>query len=328
MSPQIIINPEALSQSYIPEKLLHREKEFTQLSNVIGLANTFLYGPIGSGKTILIKRIIEDYDTTKNGRAIYIDCSLYQTTNAIFHETLMSLNSIVSSKSNYELTKRLKTKIRRLDCPITICLDHFEHLKEVETLNRILSLGLGLIIVSESFDAYRRLNPRIKSSIANIIEILSYTIDQAFDILQDRAEQVLEQYTYSEDTIKKIAKISQGNITLAFVILKTLALKAESQDKKSLDDVELEYEVDCPDENLSRDEKVIVRIQEEWKSLPSSRLYDFYTEKARHPRGRRSFRNYMQNLCARGHVRIIGEKRGRVYEIVEQPRLSSVESKA
>ena len=184
-----------LSQSYIPEKLLHRDKEFTQLSNAIGLVNTFTHGSIGSGKTLLLKHVIEDYNTTKKGRAIYIDCSLYQTTNAIFHEILTALNSIVVSKSNYELTKRLKTKIRRLDYRVTICLDHFEHLKEVETLNRILSLRLGLIIVSESFDAYRRLNLMIKSNIANIIEIPSYTIDQAFDILQERAEQVLEQYT-------------------------------------------------------------------------------------------------------------------------------------
>ena len=321
MDSKILSNLEALSQSYIPEKLLHREKEFAQLSNALNVVNTFVYGANGSSKTVLIKRVIEDYNTTKNGRAVYIDCSLYQTTNAIFHEILMSLNSIVSSKSNYELTKRLKTKIRHLDCPITICLDHFDHLKEVETLNRMLSLGLGLIIISESFDAYRRLNRTIKSRIANTIEILRYTIDQVFDILQNRAEQALEKYTYSEDTIRKIAKISQGNITLALVLLKSLALKAESQEKKSLDDVELEYEVDCPDKNLSRDEKVIVSILEEWKSLPSSRLYDFYTEKARHPKGRRSFRNYMQNLCARGYVRIIGEKRGRVYEIVEQPEV-------
>jgi hypothetical protein len=38
--------------------------------------------------------------------------------------------------------------------------------------------------------------------------------------------------------------------------------------------------------------------------------------RARHPKSRRSFRNYMQNLCAMGFVRNVGEKRGRVYEIV------------
>ena len=328
MSSQIIINPEVLSQSYIPEKLLRREKELAQLSNAIGSVNTLVHGSIGSGKTLLLKHVIQNYNATKNGRAIYIDCSLYQTTNAIFHEILIALDSIVVSKSNYELTKRLKTRIRRLDYQITICLDHFDRLKEGETVNRMLSLGLRLIIVSDSTDAYRRLNLEAKSNTANIIEIPGYTIDQTFDILRNRAEQALEKYAYSEDTIRKIAGISQGNITLAFVILKTLVLKAIGENKKSLDDVELEYEVDCPDENLTRDEKVIMRLLEEWKSLPSSRLYDFYTEKAKHAKGRRSFRNYMQNLCAKGYVRIVGEKRGRVYEIVEQPRLSNAEGKA
>jgi len=317
MTSRILISSEALSQSYIPERILHREKELAQLSNAIGFVNTFVHGPIGLGKTLLLKHVIDDYNTTKRGRAIYIDCSLYQTTNAIFHEILTALNSIVVSKSNYELTKRLRVKLRRLDSPVTICLDHFEHLKEAETVNRILSLGLGLVMVSDSIDAYTRLKPEAKSSIANIIEIPGYTIDQAFDILNDRAEQALEQYTYSEDTIRKIAGISQGNITLAFGILKTLALKAESQNKKSLDDVEFNFEIDCPDEKLSRDEKIIVGILKEWKSLPSGRLYDFYTEKAKHPRGERSFRNYMQNLCRKGYVKIIGEKRGRIYEIIE-----------
>lgn len=318
MNSKIILNPEPLSQSFLPEKLLHREKELTQLSNSIGKAGTFVHGPIGSGKTLLIKSAIKDYTTTKNGRAIYIDCSLYQTTNAVFHEILAALNRIVVSKSNYELIKRLRERARRLDCPITICLDHFEHLKEVETVNRILSLGLGVIIISDSIDAYRRLNVEARSKIANIIEIPRYTIDQTYDILKDRAEQVLEQYACSEDTLRKIAEISQGNITLAFVILKTLALKAESQDKKSIDDVELGYEIDCPDGMLSRDKMIILKILKEWKSLPSSRLYNLYRQKARHPKSRRSFRNYMRDLSSRGFVRNIGEKRGRVYEIVKQ----------
>jgi Cdc6-like AAA superfamily ATPase len=328
MSSQIIINPETLSQSYIPEKVLHRDKEFTQLSNALNFVNTFVHGANGSGKTLLVKCVIENFNSTKKGIAIYIDCSLYQTTNAIFHEILSSLSSIVSSKSNYDLTKRLKARLRHLDCKVTVCLDHFDFLKEIETLNRLLSLGLGLMIVSESRDAYGKLDAFAKAKITNIIEIPSYTNDQTFEILLRRAEETLEKYAYSEETIRKIAEVSSGNVTLALNLLKSQALKAESEGKSSIDDVELEYEVDCPDENLSRDEKIIVKTLEEWKSLPSSRLYDFYVEKARHPKGRRSFRNYMQDLCTKGYVRIIGEKRGRVYEIVEQPRLSNAEGKA
>jgi len=93
-------------------------------------------------------------------------------------------------------------------------------------------------------------------------------------------------------------------------------LKAESEDKNSIDEVEYEYEVDCEDEELTADERILVKILREQKSLASNTLYGFYSQKARHPKSRRSFRNYMQNLCMMGLVRNVGEKRGRVYEVV------------
>jgi len=309
-----------LSESYIPRNIPHREKELSQLSNAINVVNTFVHGPSGSGKTLLIKKVIEDFNSRRRGSAIYINCGLYQTTNAIFHEILFALNTIVSSKSNYALTKRLKTKIRRLDHGITICLDHFERLKEVETVNRLLSLGMKLIIVSESREAYRRLNSMGKANITNIIEIPGYSDDQAFDILLERTREALEETAYSEETIRKITQTSSGNITLSLNLLKALALKAENEDKNSIDEVEYEYEVDCEDEELSADERILARILREQKSLASNILYGFYSQKARHPKSRRSFRNYMQNLCLMGLVRNVGEKRGRVYEIVSEIR--------
>jgi hypothetical protein len=97
-----------------------------------------------------------------------------------------------------------------------------------------------------------------------------------------------------------------------------LALKAENQGKDSIGEVEYEYEVDCEDEELNVDEKSLVNILREQKSLGSNALYGFYSQRARHPKGERSFRNYMHDLCLRGLVKNIGEKRGRIYEIIEQ----------
>jgi cell division control protein 6 len=256
----ILLDPKVLSHQHIPGKILHREKERNEiLSCLKNSLNAFIYGPSGSGKSVLIKKALEEFNESGRGKAVYIDCSLYQTTNAIFHEILLYLNCILSSKSNYELTKRLKAKIRNLELPITICLDHFEHLKEVETLNRILSLGINLIIIAETCDSYRKLNHAIKASITSLIEIQSYTTDQVFDILMERAEEALEEYTYSEQTIRKIAEASSGNVTLALNLLKSQALKAESEDERTL-----------------------IKILKEWKSLPAGRLFDFYREKARY----------------------------------------------
>jgi len=71
-------------------------------------------------------------------------------------------------------------------------------------------------------------------------------------------------------------------------------------------------------EELSADERILVKILREQKSLASNTLYGFYSRRARHPKSRRSFQNYMQNLCTMGLVRNVGEKRRRVYEIVNE----------
>ena len=135
MSPQpnIIVDPEALSPSYVPERLLHREDEQTNLlENLRNRVNTFICGPCGSGKTSLAKRVVAEFNETSKGKVVYIDCSLYQTTNSILRELLSDLNIPCFSRSNYDLTRRLREKTRKFG--LTICLDHFEHLKDVEVV--------------------------------------------------------------------------------------------------------------------------------------------------------------------------------------------------
>jgi Cdc6-like AAA superfamily ATPase len=315
MVSRIIEDSEILEEEFTPKNILHRQKELAQLSNVINVVNTFVYGPCGSGKTLLIKKTIENFNA-KGGLAIYIDCCLYQTTNAILHEILFSLNTIVSSKSNYELTNRLKARLRSMDHDITICLDHFERLKEIETVNKILSLGMKLIIVSESYDTYRRLNTIGKSNITNIVQIPGYGEDQAFDILFDRARRSLRNTACSEGTIRKIVRTSSSNMTLSLNLLKALALRAEGEGKDSIDGVEYEYKFNCEDQGLKADERIIVEILREQRRLASNALFGLYSLRARYPKSRRSFRNYMHNLSGLGLVRNVGDRRGRAYEIV------------
>jgi AAA+ ATPase superfamily predicted ATPase len=67
---KILINPEALSLSYLPEKLLHRDKERSQLiSNIRNSINTFLCGDNGSGKTALVKHALGGLEVAR-GRSL------------------------------------------------------------------------------------------------------------------------------------------------------------------------------------------------------------------------------------------------------------------
>jgi len=309
MNSEILINTEVLSQSGIPEKLLHREKELSHLiSNIKNSINTLITGSNGSGKTTLVKQAI---DKSKIG--VYVDCSLYQTTYSVLKEIIPN-SRLVLYRSNYELLKELYKKSR--DNKFTVCLDHFEHLKDIDIIGKFMSLGLTVVLVSENEDCLLELEGSVRSNISSTIKLSQYTVDQTFDILKNRAELALAKWTYTDAVIRKIAELCEGNISLGLNVLKVAALKAEGENKKAIEEVDIPIIEDCP-LKLNADEKILLKILEEWKSLPSSRISDFYMQKARHPKGERSFRNYMESLCSKGLIKAIGDKRGRIYEIVQ-----------
>jgi len=324
MNQKIIVNVEALSQSFIPEKILHREKELAQLSdNLQNFVSTTIIGSCGFGKTTLVKRTVQNFNNSKKGHACYVDCTVYQTTYSVLKE-IIPKSEFVLYRSNYELIKELlkQTKERKF----AICLDNFEHLKEKELIAKFMTIGLSVILVSDNEENFSSLSENIRSNIPSIIRLSNYSAEQAFDILKDRAEKALAKWTYSDSVIKKIAERIKGNIALGINALKLAALKAESENKKAVEESDVpEISNDCP-AKLSEDERVLLNILKEWKSLPSCRLYAFYREHARHPKGERAFRNYMQSLCTKNLAKAIGDKRGRIYEIVESGQDASSQS--
>jgi repressor of nif and glnA expression len=102
-------------------------------------------------------------------------------------------------------------------------------------------------------------------------------------------------------------------------VLKVAALRAQKEKRESIKDVDIKDLLtvdDCP-ERLNADERLILKILQEWKSLPASRLRDFYIQKSGYPKSERAFRKYMEDLCSKGLVKALGQNRGRIYEIIE-----------
>ena len=306
----ILINPEVLSHSYLPEKLLYRNNEKLQLlTNVKNSVSTFFYGPCGSGKTSLIKQVAKNFNSIKE-KAVYIDCCLYHTTNSILREALQGLGVPVFCRSNYDLLNKLKLKMEK--CRIIICLDHFEKLKEHELIDKLLSLSLCVIVVSDAEDSLAMLSPSARSCIENF-NMPKYSNSEAFGIIKDRAQRALKQGCYNNKLIKKIVDRSNGNIGLAINMLKSAALRAESENRVKIE----EKDIPVYEPGLNHDERILLRILKQWKTLPASKLYDSYIQDTMHPKGDRSFRNYMKGLHDKGMVRAVGEKRARMYEMVE-----------
>jgi len=318
---QIVIDPDPLSPSFLPEKLLHREEEYKQLSgNIKNRINTIILGPIGSGKTALIKLAMHDIKDL-----LYIDCLLYSTEYSVLKEIIPS-NRFIVCRSNYELFKELQ-KIAK-ERKLVVCFDNFTQLKNIDVIKKMMSIGICIILVGRVERNSPSLNQNILSNIPSFIRLHEYSVEQTLDILKERAKLALNNWSYTESPLRRIAERVGGNITLAVNVLRIAALKAESENKKSIDEIDLNSllpQVDCLDE-LSNDERIVFKILSEHKSLPSNQLYTMYVQTAKYPKCERSFRNYMESLFSKGLVKAIGDKKGRVYEIVESN--ASVEGNA
>jgi len=314
MKEEILVNAEVLSHSYMPEKLLYRESELAQLKhNLQNFINTFITGPCGSGKTTLAKKALQCLNNSKKILACYIDCAVYQTTYSILKE-IVPRSEFIFYRSNYELVKELMKQVK--ERKFVVCLDNFESMKDYSLITKFLSMGICIILISDAEENFSLLTENIRSNIPSIIRLTPYSSEQAFEILKDRVEKALAKWSCTDAILKRIADTVKGNIALAINALKVAALNAESKGKRAIEEADLPEIEDCP-AKLSIDEKILLKILQEWKSLPARRLYDFYLQSARHPKSERSFRNYMESLCSKGLVKAIGEKRGRVYEIVE-----------
>jgi len=321
MNDKIVINSEVLSQLYLPQKLLHREKEYSLLlNNLANHINTFIIGKCGSGKTTLLRKALADFNSSRQGQARYIDCSVFQTTYSILKE-IIPKSEFVLYRSNYELTKELLKQTR--EAKFTVGLDSFENLQKKELIAKFMSLGLNVILVSEDEDSFFALSENVRSNIPSTIKFVEYASEHTFDILKDRMEKALVKWGCSEALVKKIAERVKGNIALGINTLKVAAFNAENAKKRAIEEGDVpEIDLDCPEE-LSKDEKILLKVLQQWKTLPSSRLYTFYRENVKNPKGDRAFRNYMQSLCSKNLVKALGEKRGRFYEIVESGQSDS-----
>ena len=293
---------------------MYRERELNQLhNNLKNSVNTFLWGSLGSGKTNLIKRVIKDL-TTEDIR--YVNCILYDTSFSVLREIMPSAKLILQ-KSIYELIKRLTKEVRQKR--LWICFDNFVHLKDVGIITKVMSLGINIILVSNIKRDAEVLNLNVLSNIPCIIKLHDYTIKQCFNILKDRARKAFVKSSFKDELLMETSKRSKGNIALAINILRTAALKAQGENRKRIEITDLSETLYPPSNpgNLGEDEKVLLEILKEKIQLTSGELFALYKQRITSPKGERSFRNYMENLCSKGFVRATGTNRWRVYVLTK-----------
>jgi cell division control protein 6 len=324
----ILIDEEALTEAFVPTRLLHREGQIRELERCLkpalknrSIENIFLIGTSGTGKTTIAKWILENYFKEISA---YVNCWKYRTTHEVLKEILLVLQIPVHGREpTGELIKSLEKIVKKRK--IVVCLDEVDRLDDFDLLYLLARSGYGLILISTRCHALVGLTSRIRSSLAlTEIEFPPYKTDELYDIIRDRVEYAFRLGSLKSEFIKRASVAAQGDARTGLEIVRKAGKKAEARYLNEVTTREIEEAINetnrlkmfYPIDKLNDHQKAIYNILERKRKLSSGLLYNEYCTLVKNPVVDRAYRNYMQRMVNLGLVRCEGKGRWRSYEIV------------
>lgn len=324
----IIVNEDVLTEAFIPSRLFHREGQIREIERCLKPAlknrrieNIFLLGVSGTGKTTVMKWILENYFKDISA---YVNCWKNRTNYEVLKEVLLTLQVPIHGREpTADLIKKLekRTKKRR----IVVCLDEVDRLKNIDLLYILARGNCGLILISTSYHSLLHLTTRIRRSLSlSEIEFPAYRAEEIHDILKERVEYALRPGTIDNSMIKMMALASVGDARVGIEILRKASKKAEANylDKIGMKEVETaisevnRLDLLQPIRKLNEHQKTILKILEKYRRLGSGQLYTEYKKICINPVGDRAYRKYMKGMVELGIVKAEGEGRWKRYNIV------------
>jgi len=216
----IIKNRQVLTIDYVPDKLLFRTKESMAIAQSLSVilkkgrpSNLLIFGKPGTGKTAVVKNVIEHlYKKTNeldiNLKVPFINAKNSNTPYKILYEIaeLLGINKegkmqvYFTGLSMSEATDRILDFIRRRSIKVVIVIDEIDSLVNrkgddilynfTRANERISSdQFISLVGISNSLTFKDKLDPRVKSSLSEEELVFNpYTIEQLKQILIDRCK--------------------------------------------------------------------------------------------------------------------------------------------
>jgi len=258
LSRHSIFKDEAkLNLEYIPEKLLHREKEFLTLSRYFKILllrpnaispRILITGKNGIGKTSLTKRFGNLF--VQRAKKMYvkleyvhINCRIEKNAYQIILKVLKRIKIPISERgfSFYELLKLLINEIEIRDLGLILTLDEIDYLKknDYKLIYDLLKFNddkinpkqrISIIAIANSSKIIEKFDNNLKSIfLPHKIKFRPYSNQEIFDILKERANEAFYIGTVSDQIIKQISKVCtpSGDIRVALDLLRKVGKVAE-----------------------------------------------------------------------------------------------------
>jgi cell division control protein 6 len=261
----LVKNRRTLTIDYVPEKLPFRDEETKTIAQALSVvlrearpSNLLLFGKPGTGKTAVVKNVIERLRKKAKELEIevivpFINTKTANTAYKVLYEIAedMGINKVekklqvhFTGLSMGEATDRILDFIQKKKFHVILVMDEIDSLVDKNgddilynftRANERISEGgfISLIGISNSLTFKDKLDPRVRSSLSEEEMVFNpYTIEQLQRILLDRSKLAFNDDTISDAVINLCAAMAgkeNGDARRAIDLLRVAAEIAERE---------------------------------------------------------------------------------------------------
>ncbi|MCW1294137.1 MAG: AAA family ATPase [Candidatus Micrarchaeaceae archaeon] len=280
---RIFKNKEVLSSSFVPDTIIHRDKEIEEISNLLApslllerTSNLLIYGFSGTGKSLVTRFVAQNLasmaaEKKVNVVPVYINCRLEN--NNTEYRLISNLSSVfgikvpVSGLSINSLYKNLISVIDLKKQNIILILDEIEKLIQnagdgvlynLLRINELLSsTKLSIIGISNNTEFKASLDQRVKSSLSPVeIVFKPYNAIEIADILSSRIKDSFFEGVVDEGIIYKCAAIAaqeHGDVRRALNLIKVAGELAQQTGSARITEDILDKASDLLEQNVTEE---------------------------------------------------------------------------